>query len=82
MQRLNDAKVANADASDMSGLWRHPNLSERGRWVDVDTPAGPIPALLPPGRVTARMDAVPSLGAHTSSILAELGFEELTERPS
>jgi itaconate CoA-transferase len=44
----------------------------------VDTPTGPIPALLPPGDTdafSARMDAVPGLGQHTDSILAELGWD-------
>ncbi|HRY90382.1 MAG TPA: CoA transferase, partial [Rubrivivax sp.] len=49
----------------------------RGRWVEVGTPAGPIPALLPPGVADAdapRMDAVPALGQHTDAILHELGW--------
>ncbi len=52
-------------------------LQARQRWTEVDTPAGPIPALLPPGATEAfspRMDAVPALGQHTDSILAELGW--------
>jgi crotonobetainyl-CoA:carnitine CoA-transferase CaiB-like acyl-CoA transferase len=43
----------------------------------VDSPVGPIPALLPPPVVTGwepRMGAIPGLGAHTDQILAELGF--------
>jgi len=43
----------------------------------VSTPAGPVPALLPPGMpdaTHARMDAVPSLGQHTKALLAELGY--------
>ncbi len=39
--------------------------------------AGPVPALLPPGAADAaevRMDAVPTLGAHTEAILGELGL--------
>ena len=39
---------------------------------EVDTPAGPVPALLPPGareRIAPRMDAVPALGEHTDAIL-------------
>ena len=47
------------------------------RWVQVDSPAGPLPALLPPGsnnRYAPRMDAVPALGQHTQAVLEELGF--------
>ena len=50
----------------------------RQRWTEVATPAGPIPALLPPGKVdafTPRMDAVPALGQHTDAILGELGWD-------
>jgi crotonobetainyl-CoA:carnitine CoA-transferase CaiB-like acyl-CoA transferase len=40
------------------------------------TPAGPVPALLPPGCTEARMDAVPALGQHSHSVLAGLGFDD------
>ena len=76
--RLEQAKIANARVNDMAGLWAHPQLKERGRWRTVDTPAGPIPALLPPGRQSAftpRMDPIPSVGQHTLAILAELGID-------
>jgi itaconate CoA-transferase len=45
----------------------------------VATPAGTVPALLPPGEVSTwapRMDAVPALGEHTDAILADLGWTE------
>jgi crotonobetainyl-CoA:carnitine CoA-transferase CaiB-like acyl-CoA transferase len=61
----------------MADLWAHPQLKARGRWTEVQTSVGPVPALLPPGApeaFDARMDAVPALGQHTASILAELGF--------
>lgn len=74
LDRLDAAKIANANVNDMAGLWAHPQLAARGRWVDVSSPIGPIPALLPPGRPDARMDAIPALGEHTDAILAELGL--------
>ncbi|MFO1179300.1 MAG: CoA transferase, partial [Ottowia sp.] len=49
------------------------------RWRSVGTPAGAVPALLPPGVNSAfdyRMDAVPAVGQHTAAILAELGWDE------
>lgn len=76
--RLDAAKIANAHMNDMADLWRHPQLRARNRWVDVESPAGTLPALLPPGIASAdevRMDAIPALGQHTESILAELGFD-------
>ena len=75
--RLDEAQIANARMNDMHDVWAHPQLQARQRWVDVDTPAGPMPALLPPGASDAfspRMDAVPALGQHTDSILSELGW--------
>ncbi len=77
VQRLEDAGIANARMNDMAGLWAHPQLKARERWREVGSPAGPIPALLPPGRNNAfeyRMDAVPRVGEHTESILRELGL--------
>jgi crotonobetainyl-CoA:carnitine CoA-transferase CaiB-like acyl-CoA transferase len=63
----------------MQALWQHPQLQARQRWAQVQTPAGPVPALLPAGTGVddaelARMDPVPALGQHTDAILAELGW--------
>jgi itaconate CoA-transferase len=78
IDRLEDAAIANARVNDMHDVWEHPQLKARGRWTQVNTPGGPIPALLPPGRTTGytpRMDAVPGLGEHTEAILTELGWD-------
>ncbi len=75
--RLDEAAIANARVNTMADVWAHPQLRARHRWVDVETPAGAVPALLPPGlndAQAARMDAVPALGANTAAILAELGY--------
>lgn len=77
-QRLEDAQIANAQLREMAGLWQHEQLAARKRWREVETPAGPVPALLPPGSWTdgdPRMDAVPAVGQHTDAILAELGLD-------
>jgi len=77
--RLDDAQIANARVNTMADVWEHPQLKARRRWVEVSTPAGPVPALLPPGvpdAAHARMDAVPGLGQHTKALLAELGYDE------
>jgi len=79
IRRLDEARIANARVNDMAGLWAHPQLRARDRWRDIATPAGVIPALLPPGRQSAfspRMDPIPSVGQHTKAILAELGIDE------
>lgn len=77
MARLEVAGIANARMNDMHDVWAHPQLAARGRWTEVGTPAGKIPALLPPALpddVSARMDAVPALGEHTDLVLGELGY--------
>jgi len=79
LERLDRAQIANARMRDMHDVWEHPQLEARGRWVDVATPAGAVPALLPPGTpntMHARMDAVPALGQHTDAILRELGLAD------
>ena len=81
LARLDQAQIANARMNDMAGLWAHPQLQARQRWQMVHTPAGDIPALLPPGRSNAfdyRMDPIPAVGQHTETILRELGHDQTT----
>ena len=75
--RLDQVQIANARMNDMAGVWAHPQLQARKRWQAVGSPAGDIPALLPPGRNNRydyRMDPVPAVGEHTEAILQELGL--------
>ncbi len=77
--RLDRAQIANARMNDMAGVWDHPQLAARDRWQTVETPAGAVPALLPPGRHSGfdyRMDPVPAVGEHTQAILRQLGRSE------
>ncbi len=77
--RLDEAQIANARMNDMAGVWAHPQLKARERWHKVGSPAGDIPALLPPGRNNRydyRMDPVPAVGEHTEAILRELGLDD------
>jgi len=79
VQRLDEAQIGNARMNDMRDLWEHAQLRARKRWVDVDTPAGKVKALLPPGVPASfdpRMDPVPAIGEHTEAILAELGYKQ------
>ena len=76
--RLDAARIANARMNDMAGLWAHPQLQARQRWRTVETPAGAVAALLPPGAHSgfeSRMDAVPAVGQHTEALLRELGYD-------
>jgi len=76
-QRLEDAQIANARVNDMAGVWAHPQLQARQRWSQVDSPAGALPALLPPASSNAfapRMGAVPAVCQNTDAVLASLGY--------
>ncbi len=76
VERLEAAQIANARVNTMHEVWEHPQLKARDRWREVGSPAGPLPAMLPPGSwdTGPRMDPVPALGEHTDAILAELGY--------
>jgi itaconate CoA-transferase len=74
--RLDGAEIANGAVNDVEAVANHAQLAERGRWVEVPSPNGMIPALLPPHNlmgVSSQMGAVPALGEHTQQVLAELG---------
>ncbi len=72
---LDEAGIANARLRTPAEFAAHPQLDARDRWREVDTPGGPVRALLPPvtapGREAA-MGAVPALGQHTAAVMAEL----------
>lgn len=77
--KLDEAQIANASLNDMHQFWAHPQLKARGRWASVDSPKGPISALLPPGVNNSyqyRMDRIPRVGEHTHTILKELGYSD------
>ncbi|PAF46000.1 CaiB/BaiF CoA-transferase family protein [Helicobacter sp. 11S02629-2] len=80
--RLEEAKIANGKVNTLDKFWEHPQLKARNRWAEVDSPAGILPALIPPAtnsNFKARMDAIPDLGEHTVMILKELGLESELE---
>ncbi|GAA4864967.1 CaiB/BaiF CoA transferase family protein [Saccharopolyspora rosea] len=78
VDRLEGAGIANARMRTMAEFADHPQLAARDRWREVDSPVGPLRALLPPVTVAGReprMDPVPEVGEHTDAVLAELGEE-------
>ena len=75
VERLEQGGIANGVVNDMARVAGHPQLAARGRWAELDSFVGPIPALLPPHNVaglTPRLGRVPALGEHTAAVLAEL----------
>ena len=76
---LSEADIAHARINQVQGLLDHEVLAGRDRWRQVQTPGGPVPALLPPFSISGvqpRMDPVPAVGEHTDAILAALGHGE------
>jgi len=79
--RLDATQIANARINTVEQFINHPQLAGRHAWRQVDSPRGPLPALLPPVRmenVEPVMGAIPALGQHSAAILAELGFDAAT----
>ena len=75
--KLEAAQIAYSRMNSVREFLEHPQLAARNRWADIGSEAGPLRALTPPVSmegVEPRMGDVPSLGQHTSAILAELGF--------
>jgi crotonobetainyl-CoA:carnitine CoA-transferase CaiB-like acyl-CoA transferase len=78
VESLERAQIANARMNTVDEFLEHPQLAARGKWREVDSPAGPLRALLPPfgfDDVEPRMGRIPALGEHTDGILTELGFD-------
>jgi itaconate CoA-transferase len=79
--RLDAAQIANARMNSVGEFLEHPQLAARQRWREVDSPVGPLRALVPPfgfEDFAPRMGPIPAVGEHTDAILAELGYDEAT----
>ncbi len=77
---LEAAGIACARLNTVADVAVHPQLAARDRWREVESPVGPLRALLPPitlpGSEEARMGAVPALGEHTDALLRALGMTD------
>lgn len=81
IDRLGAAQIACARMNTMQEFVDHPQLAARNRWRTVDSPVGPLAALIPPADlegVEPSMGPIPSVGQHTEDILGELGFDAST----
>jgi itaconate CoA-transferase len=71
------ASLGHARLNRPTELLEHPQLTQRDRWQEIGSPAGPVLGLLPPPVVPGwdwRLDPIPALGEHTAAVLRELGF--------
>jgi crotonobetainyl-CoA:carnitine CoA-transferase CaiB-like acyl-CoA transferase len=75
-RRADEARLGNARLNSVRDLAEHEQLKRRGRWREVGSPAGPVPALLPPALAASWpviSGRVPALGEDTEAIRAEVG---------
>jgi itaconate CoA-transferase len=78
IERLDRAEIANARINSVFQFIQHPQFAARNAWREVDSPAGRVPALIPPVRIDGVdpvMGSIPEVGQHSESILAEFGFD-------
>lgn len=47
-RRLQDGRIAVANVNDLPGVWEHEQLRARERFIEVDSPSGPLQMLAPP----------------------------------
>ncbi|GAK04328.1 L-carnitine dehydratase/bile acid-inducible protein F [Geomicrobium sp. JCM 19037] len=74
IEKLDRAKIANANLNDMKAFKDHPQLKDRNRWTQVDSPVGLVDALLPP--INSKdfdvvMKPIPKVGEHTGKLREE-----------
>ena len=78
-RRLEAADIPFGDLNTIAQFLEHPQLAARDRWRTVDSPAGPLEALLPPFTLEETelvMGDIPAIGAHTDAILASIGYTD------
>lgn len=78
-RHLEAADVPYGALNDVAQFLDHPQLAARDRWREVDSPAGPLKAILPPMGLEGfepRMGAIPEIGQHTDEVLCELGYDD------
>jgi crotonobetainyl-CoA:carnitine CoA-transferase CaiB-like acyl-CoA transferase len=77
LERLEQADVPYGALNTLADLIEHPQLAARDRWLEVESPVGPIRALAHPMNlqgVPQLHGKVPELGEHTDEVRRELGL--------
>ena len=79
LDRLGTARIPCGRVNDIGEVMEHPQLAHNQLVAEVDSPAGPIPAVGAPFLVAGDrpgVGSVPALGEHTDDVLAELGLRQ------
>lgn len=79
LARLGACRIPVGEVRDLAGFASHPQLTERGRWFEIEVEAGSARALRPPFNLSPTPPTgkrVPALGEHTSQVLAELDIRK------
>ncbi|MEV1243959.1 CaiB/BaiF CoA-transferase family protein [Nonomuraea sp. NPDC049750] len=74
-KRLTAAGIPTAAVNDLDDLVHHPQHEARARWTQASSPEGPVRVLRSPFNLDGLEEpitAIPGLGEHTETILAEL----------
>lgn len=74
LSMLDDAHIANAQMRTILEFADHPQLRDRDRWREVESPVGALSVLLPPvtgQNLEVALGPIPALGQHTDSVKAE-----------
>jgi crotonobetainyl-CoA:carnitine CoA-transferase CaiB-like acyl-CoA transferase len=77
-RKLEAADIPYGDLNSVQQFIEHPQLIARDRWRAVQTPMGPIEAILPPitmEGIEGSMGEVPAVGEHTDAVLREIGYD-------
>jgi crotonobetainyl-CoA:carnitine CoA-transferase CaiB-like acyl-CoA transferase len=77
-RRLGLADIPYGDLNTIQQFLEHPQLSARDRWRVINSPSGPLNAILPPidfEGVELTMGDIPTVGQHTDKVLAEIGYD-------
>jgi formyl-CoA transferase len=78
-RRLEAADIPVGDLNTIAQFLEHPQLAARDRWRTIDSPAGPLQALLPPFTLEDTelvMGDIPAVGAQTDAILSSIGYDD------